>query len=73
VRDKKILSDIQAYVDTITQVLQLPYTWMDLAYDRMWNYKLIELNAAPSLAKYVRDNGDEEVVNMYKKIIQDLP
>jgi hypothetical protein len=26
VRDKKILSDIQAYVDTITQVLQLPYT-----------------------------------------------
>ncbi|MBP6257269.1 hypothetical protein KA405_06355 [Patescibacteria group bacterium] len=46
---------------------------MDLAYDKYGSYKLIELNAAPSLAKYVRDNGDEEVVHMYKKIISDLP
>jgi glutathione synthase/RimK-type ligase-like ATP-grasp enzyme len=73
IHDKDILSQIGQFVQTLTDFFSLSYNWLDVVQDVHGVYRLIELNSSPWFAKYARDNGDEEVVKMYKKMIQRLP
>ncbi len=72
-KDPALLDEIRAFVKKITARISLHYNWLDIIRDKNGNLMLIELNGNPWFSIFVRDNGDEEVVNMYKKIIKDLP
>lgn len=73
IQDDVLLDEMKAFVARITSRLQLHYNGLDITIDKKGKRYLIELNGNPWFSIFTRDNGDEEVVKMYKKIILDLP
>jgi glutathione synthase/RimK-type ligase-like ATP-grasp enzyme len=48
------------------------YAGADVLEDHQGNLCLVELNTSPSYRVYIRDNGDAQVVRLYREILQTL-
>lgn len=65
-----LLATLGRFSRPITERLQLAYGGLDVIVDRKDRLWLIEANSAPSFAVYVRDNGPEAVVGLYKTMLR---
>lgn len=71
IEEKKILTDLERFVSGMSDQIEIPYAWLDIGYDEKGDYFLIEINDHPGYSKFVRDCGDERVVELFEKIVRD--
>ncbi len=69
VTDALILSRVKDFVHKIHERLELNFMGLDLAINHENQLVLIEINSAPRLEFYVRENGASEVINIFKFVI----
>lgn len=62
----------QEIVSAIAERLDLKWAGLDLVYDVNGDWYLVEINSHPSFSKYVEDNGDQRVVELYRKVLMDI-
>lgn len=67
--DKEKLAQIQQFIEPICETLDLPYGGIDLIEDEEGKLWLVEINSHPQYGIFIRDNGQELVVNLYQKIL----
>jgi len=72
IKDQDLWNEIQEFIKPISSKLNLKYGGLDIIRDKNGELFLIEINTQPGFSYFVRDNTDEEVVKMYRKILGDL-
>jgi len=72
VEDKEILNKIQNFVDQSNSLKNIQFSGLDIAVDKNGKIHLLELNSHPGFSYFVRDNGEEKLVEMYKILLEDL-
>ncbi len=72
ITETSLISDIKIFVQPIFQEVTLNYAGVDIVRDRNGKYWLIELNSHPSYDIFIRDNSEEIIINLYKKMLNSL-
>jgi glutathione synthase/RimK-type ligase-like ATP-grasp enzyme len=70
--DDPISVQIRAFLETSPTIRSFEYCGFDVAIDTSDTLWVIEVNGWPGTMKLTRDNGDEALVAVYKKILQQL-
>jgi glutathione synthase/RimK-type ligase-like ATP-grasp enzyme len=71
-KDKKIISDLQSFLSPIFKNIDLKYAGIDVVLDSNNKYQLLELNSKPGYSFFVRDNGSDEVISFFEKVLKTL-
>ncbi|MFB2836279.1 ATP-grasp domain-containing protein [Floridanema evergladense] len=69
INDLEILAEIDNFVRPIFTTIDLDYGGLDIVIDSNNNYWLIEINSHPSYSIFIRDNGDEQVIKIFEKML----
>ncbi len=72
VTDQQKIDQLDEFCQQFLKAWPLHFGGLDIIEDQTGKLWLIEVNTAPSLAFYIKDNGPEKVVGLYTKIIKDL-
>ncbi len=72
VKDENLLADLQKFISPIYEKLSLKYAGLDIARDKNGDFQLIEINTQPGFSYFINDNGEEELIKMFEKILSDL-
>ena len=72
ITDANIISGLENFVQPIFQEVPVNYAGFDIAIDNNGNYWLIEINSAPNYDIFTRDNDQEIIVEMFKKMLKGL-
>lgn len=72
IKDPKQLNRFSEFISPIFSKLPLAYCGLDVIEDCEGKLYLIEINGSPGFDLFTRDNGDEAVVDLYKKILKVL-
>lgn len=64
---KKTISDI---VDRSPKLKSFGWIGLDVAKDKDGNWWILELNTRPGFVYFIRDNGDERIVEVYEKLLK---
>jgi len=73
VSDRQIIADIDQFIQPIFQKMPaIAYVGLDIAVDNCGIYWLIEANSHPNFDIFIRDNGEEAIVELFQKILQYL-
>ena len=72
ITNANIISEIENFVQPVFQEVPVNYAGFDLAIDKKGNYWLIEINSAPNYDIFTRDNDQEIIVKMFKKMLKSL-
>ena len=71
INDSELINTIQDFIQPMYDVIPAIYLGIDVAIDDKGKFYIIEINKAPGLEMFVRDNGLEPIVEMQKYIIND--
>lgn len=72
IRDENLLNRIDAFIQPIFNEIPVNFAGIDIALLENGEFILIEINKSPGIARFVKDNGMDEVVKMYEVILGDL-
>lgn len=72
VSDALLSSEIQAFLDPIFAVWQLPYGGFDVVRDKNGMLWLLEINSHPAFSIFLRDNDAEPLKKVYRKVLREL-
>jgi len=72
INDKKIKGDIFKFLLKSTNLEKFEYLGIDVVQIKDESFVLIELNSQPAFNFFVRDNGESDLVEMYKKILNNI-
>ncbi|NEP58854.1 MAG: ATP-grasp domain-containing protein, partial [Symploca sp. SIO2G7] len=72
ITDRKLLSEMEKFIKPIFQEIPLSYAGVDIAIDKNGKFWLIELNSSPNYQIFIRDNGEEILIEMFKKMLKNL-
>ncbi|PZO37303.1 MAG: alpha-L-glutamate ligase [Pseudanabaena frigida] len=72
VSDREVINAIAEFIKPIFQKMAIAYVGLDVALDDRENYWLIEANSHPNFDIFIRDNGEEEIVNLFQRILEYL-
>jgi glutathione synthase/RimK-type ligase-like ATP-grasp enzyme len=61
------------FLQPLPDILDLGLAGLDVLEDRDGRLWLLEINSQPDFALFIRDNGDERIVALYRKFLGDLP
>lgn len=67
--DEVIKKDIADIVDKSPILKSFPWIGLDIARDADGGWVVLELNVRPGFSYFIRDNGDEKVVEVYEKLL----
>lgn len=70
--DEKNLTFLSDFIKPIFEILDLKYAGLDIIFDAQGTPYLLEINTKPGFSYYIKDNGDAELVKMFKKILADF-
>lgn len=70
--NQELIKKIEQFVQPTFRNFDLIYGGYDIAEDQQGKLWLIEINSVPGFAYYLKDNGEEKIANLFKKIITDL-
>lgn len=69
IKDEEINNQIRNIVSQSPRLKDLEWIGLDIASDKNGNWWILELNTRPGFSYYIRDNGDEEIVKVYEKLL----
>ncbi|WP_448269130.1 ATP-grasp domain-containing protein [Nostoc sp. DSM 114159] len=72
INDPQILSEIANFALPVFEELDLNYGGFDIVLDRNNQYWLIEINSHPNFGIFTRDNGEEQVLKIFEKMLVSL-
>ncbi|MEA5470900.1 ATP-grasp domain-containing protein [Spirulina sp. 06S082] len=72
ITDRQIVTEIQNFVNPVFQNLDISYGGFDIARDRHNQLWLIEINSHPNYNIFVRDNSEEIIIQLFRKILAKL-
>ena len=72
IKDKDLKEKIQKFINPIFEKLDLNYAGLDIALDKKDQLYLLEINASPTYEYFVKNNGEEELIKIYEKILKFL-
>lgn len=69
ITDQKIIDELVSFVRPSFDIKGLEYVGFDILQGKDGNYYLLELNSGPKYDHFIKCNGEEAVVAMYKRIL----
>jgi D-alanine-D-alanine ligase-like ATP-grasp enzyme len=73
VSDRQIIGAIDQFIQPIFQKMPaITYVGLDVAVDDKGDYWLIEANSHPNFDIFIRDNGEEAIINLFQMILKYL-
>jgi glutathione synthase/RimK-type ligase-like ATP-grasp enzyme len=72
VNNAQVIQVIDQFIKPIFQKMAIAYVGLDIALDNQGNYWLIEANSHPNFDIFIRDNGEEAIVQLFQKILEYL-
>jgi len=72
VNDTQVIQAIDQFIKPIFQKMAIAYVGLDVALDDQGNYWLIEANSHPNFDIFIRDNGEEAIVQLFQKVLEYL-
>lgn len=72
INDDDLKLQIREFIEPIFESLDLQYGGLDVALDKEGKWYLFEINSKPAYNYLVESNGDEVLVNLYKKMLESL-
>ncbi|WP_286391253.1 ATP-grasp domain-containing protein [Pseudanabaena mucicola] len=72
VNDAQVIQAIDQFIKPIFRKMAIAYVGLDIAFDNQGNYWLIEANSHPNFDIFIRDNGEEAIVQLFQKILEYL-
>ena len=72
IKENEIQNALKTFLQPIYDSTQLNFGGLDVALDVNGCWWLIEVNSAPSFSYFIRDNGDADVLELYRKILNDF-
>jgi glutathione synthase/RimK-type ligase-like ATP-grasp enzyme len=69
VNDAQMIQAINQFIQPIFQKMAIAYVGLDVALDDQGQYWLIEANSHPNFDIFIRDNGEEAIVQLFQKIL----
>jgi len=72
ITERKLLSEIEEFIQPIFQEMPLIYAGADIAIDENGKFWLIELNSSPNYSIFTRDNEERILIEMFKKMLRTL-
>ncbi|WP_271254221.1 ATP-grasp domain-containing protein [Pseudanabaena sp. Chao 1811] len=72
VNDAQVIQAIDQFIKPIFQKMAIAYVGLDVALDDQGNYWLIEANSHPNFDIFIRDNGEEAIVQLFQKVLEYL-
>ena len=70
VRSEETIAAIDEFIKPIFQKMPIPYVGLDIALDDHQNYWLIEANSHPNFDIFIRDNGEDAIIELFEKILK---
>lgn len=70
--EKSQLAKFEEFLRPLSAISGLNFCGVDVLQDRNGGLVLLELNSSPGFDYFVRDNGEEDVVALYVKILEDI-
>lgn len=68
--NEEFIEKMQSFLNPIFDVINLKFGGIDVIEDENGKLWLIEINSSPGFHYYVKDNGEEDVVELYGKMIE---
>jgi len=72
INNPQVISEIENFTQPIFQELEVNYAGLDIAVDSQGTYWLIEINSHPNYDIFIRDNGEQKVIEIFDKILRSL-
>lgn len=72
VKDAQVIQAIDQFIKPIFQKMAIAYVGLDVALDDQGKYWLIEANSHPNFDIFIRDNGEEAIIQLFQKILEYL-
>jgi glutathione synthase/RimK-type ligase-like ATP-grasp enzyme len=69
ISDPELLQRLQTFVQPITQTIPLGFIGLDIIEDQQGTFWLIEMNSQPGFNDFVKHNGKDRVVEVYRKLL----
>jgi hypothetical protein len=69
IEDADLIEKIRSFLKPLYSVLNLEFAGLDVLYDEHGKFWLLEINSQPDFEIFVRDNGMERVVEIFKKLL----
>jgi glutathione synthase/RimK-type ligase-like ATP-grasp enzyme len=68
--EAELLARLQKTIDPLFPILGLEFGGIDIILGKDRTLQIIELNTHPGFSYFVRDNGDEPLIDMYQEILR---
>ena len=72
ITDSSLLQKLSDFIAPIFSRLDLAFCGIDVIQSKSGELKLIEINGSPGFEHFCNDNGDEDIVKLYRKILKRL-
>jgi len=72
ITEESLLNQFKTFITPLTSKGLLPYAGLDLILDKHNQFWLIEINGSPGFDLFTKNNGDDLIVTLYKKILKFL-
>lgn len=70
--DPGLLKRFQTFLAPLPDILELGFSGLDILQDEAQRLWLLEINSQPDFALFIRDNGDDRIVTIYRRLLQRL-
>lgn len=72
ISDQNLIEKMQKIVSELYKAFPINYAGLDIIMDDGGKLWLIEINSDPSYSFFIRDNGEETIINLFSKMFSDL-
>jgi glutathione synthase/RimK-type ligase-like ATP-grasp enzyme len=71
-QDENLKQKIKDFVGNLSKKISIKYVGLDVALDTNGDLWLIEINTKPGFGYFIRDNGPELIIELYKNMLLEL-
>lgn len=72
IEDRELQENIQSFLKPVLDSFNIQFAGLDIILDESGNMFLLEINSKPGFSYFVKDNGEERLVQMYEQIFNKI-